>query len=555
MEKIISLSKVLIKDYYENMNLFNKKTKTINKNSKLFVLIIILIFTEIFLSNKIIHFLLVRGIEPLFLNVFLPILAFIIMFQIVLVSANVFYYSKDIEFILPLPIKPTELLIAKFSTLMTIIYVFELIFGAVPILMYIMLAKISLVFYLLAIIALILFPIFFALIISMVMMLIMKLTKFIKNKDVFQFLVTVILMIIIWVVEIIALNSFVPEEINSEFTDEVSTNISSKFEKANTFFVVINPTISILNDNLSINTVLNIIKIIILNVVTFAVFIFIGKMTYLKSLLRNNMAIGNKNGIVDINKIARKNSISRTYIEKEFKMLFRSPAFFIQCILPVVILLVTVFICFLLMLPNIEAMLENEEIKTIVGELKFDSEAVCIILGILQVAYTMSNISLTAISRDGKNAEFMKYIPVELYKQFVYKNIPQIVVNIIVSIVILGAIFVIFPSIGVVNIGLIFIISFLINIINSYLMLLVDLRRPRLNWNSEYTVVKKSDNKIFQYVLMIIMILLFLYLAKVLKDTNIEICLISQILVFSVLFVAIDRLVKKFQNRLFNKIN
>jgi hypothetical protein len=91
--------------------------------------------------------------------------------------------------------------------------------------------------------------------------------------------------------------------------------------------------------------------------------------------------------------------------------------------------------------------------------------------------------------------------------------------------------------------------------INSYLMLVTDLLRPRLNWDSEFTVVKKSDNKIFQYVLMIVIILFLLYLAKIFKDVNLYVCLISQIIIFGIIFACIDRAVKINQKKLFKKIN
>ncbi len=186
--------------------------------------------------------------------------------------------------------------------------------------------------------------------------------------------------------------------------------------------------------------------------------------------------------------------------------------------------------------------------------LSFNTEVVCDILIVLQVLFSISNISLTAISREGKNATFIKYIPIELYKQFVYKNIPQILLNFFVLIVILGIIWYLVPSINVLYLFMIFIIAMLINLINSYLMLIVDLRRPNLNWEAEYTVVKKSDNKFFQYAFMIVNILFLMYIAKILEDMNILVGLIIEMIIFALLFIILDRFIKKIQNKLFNKI-
>lgn len=85
-------------------------------------------------------------------------------------------------------------------------------------------------------------------------------------------------------------------------------------------------------------------------------------------------------------------------------------------------------------------------------------------------------------------------------------------------------------------------------------MLVVDLRRPNLDWDTEYSVVKKSDNKLFQYVLMIVNVLFLMYIANIFEDLDILIALIGETIIFAVIFILIDRCIKKWQKKLFNKI-
>ena len=197
----------------------------------------------------------------------------------------------------------------------------------------------------------------------------------------------------------------------------------------------------------------------------------------------------------------------------------------------------------------------DDNIKNSLASLTINTEVLGIILCATQILFSMSSLSLTAISREGRDAILIKYLPVDLYKQFKYKNIPQVVLNILVSIVILGFSYYFMHSIGIINILLLFILLLFINLINSYLMLLIDLRRPMLNWDSEQAVMKKNDNKIFQYFLMIIMVLLILYFANILKNLNLTLGLIIEIGIFMLIFIIIDRLVKKNCKRLFNKIS
>ena len=112
----------------------------------------------------------------------------------------------------------------------------------------------------------------------------------------------------------------------------------------------------------------------------------------------------------------------------------------------------------------------------------------------------MIYVSATAISRDGKNAIFVKYIPLSLYKQFIYKAIPNIIMSIIAILVTLAvATYIINLPISI-NIC-IFVISFVLSVIQSYLMLLVDLKKPKLEWDTEYAVVKQNMNLMWPAIL------------------------------------------------------
>ena len=236
-------------------------------------------------------------------------------------------------------------------------------------------------------------------------------------------------------------------------------------------------------------------------------------------------------------------------------MLFKQPVFFIQTVLPVIIILITLIMIINVFIPIIDSTIQSDEtIRKSLEGIEFNSEMICIILGILQCLFSISSLSLTAISREGKSAIFIKYIPVSFYRQFRYKNIPQIVLNAIASIIILTITYLLIPEIGLINIALMFIISVFINLINSYLMLTVDLRRPYLNWNSEHSVVKNNDNKSFQYGLTIVMILLYMYISSIFKNINVTLTLSIEAFIFMVIFIIIDRIIKKKSLKLFEKI-
>ena len=273
VKKIKILSKIFIKDYFQNLYIFNKDTKKINKKSVAVWLAIISIITMGLLSFQIIDFLEKAGQEILFLKIYLLILATVFIFQAILVCTNVFYFSKDLEYILPLPIKPIELLISKFNNVISITYGMELLLLFVPLVIYGMLTVKPVLYYFMVPLVLLIFPVFLILIVSTIMLLIMQLTKFIKNKDIFQIIIVTILTFILTSAEIYAFNSIFGEKIiNIENTQniEIETaeislqNLNNKIDKLNNYFIIINPCISLVTELNFNNIVIQILKLLLL---------------------------------------------------------------------------------------------------------------------------------------------------------------------------------------------------------------------------------------------------------------------------------------------------
>ena len=144
----------------------------------------------------------------------------------------------------------------------------------------------------------------------------------------------------------------------------------------------------------------------------------------------------------------------------------------------------------------------------------------CAILGVIQFFTMFIYISITAISRDGENAVFMKYIPVSLYKQYMYKIIPNIIMNIVTIIVTLG-IAQYLLNLPIMTLIALFVVATIMGIFQSIVMIIVDLKRPKLNWDSEYAVAKQNLNLIFPMLLTMFNIAIMVGLVFLLKDINV----------------------------------
>lgn len=560
--KIIKdLTKIFLKSAYQDINIINKETKKINKRSVFVWLILIVSLALFYISNEIIKALVSSGYPEVFLSIYFLVLAIFIMFQTILVCTNIFYFSKDIELILPFPIKPVNLLIAKFNTLICTLYVSEAIFGIIPICIYGILTHSTLLFYIYAVLIFIFFPVFLALVLSIIMMFVMKISKFIKNKETFQTIITLLLVTSIFIVEYNVINNIFIQnkeieivENNFQIADKL-IEFNNKIETSNKLFLVINPAVKVLK-NSNLQNIFEIIKIILIDFITFIIFIFIGKKTYLKDILKNtSYLIKTSNKGINLYKKCKKNIIFKAYIKKEFKNLFRNSMVFMQCVYPMIISLITVIIISIILLPKLNEVLNNPDIKQLIGNLEFDLSIVYIILSEIQVLFMISPASLTSISRDGKNAGFMKYIPISYFRQILYKGLPQIFINSISVIIIIGILYYAFPSIGIVNVLLVFISSMILNVLNSYSMIIVDLLNPKLEWDSEYEILKQNNNRYFQYAFTVIVILILVYLNKVLEGINLNLAIIITSIVFLFILIIELILIKIRENKLMKKIN
>ena len=85
-------------------------------------------------------------------------------------------------------------------------------------------------------------------------------------------------------------------------------------------------------------------------------------------------------------------------------------------------------------------------------------------------------------------------------------------------------------------------------------MVLVDLLKPNLNWNSEYEIFKQNNNKLFQYVFTIMIILLLVYFKRVFYKINLNISCSVIIIILILLLLIINKIIKLNIDKFYKKI-
>ncbi len=551
--KVMVLTKVIFKNSFQNMETAKSTNESKNKKSK--SMIILYIFAFIYLagiigvfSNGLIKELIAINQEEMFLGLILLAIAIFVLIQTIFSAINLLYYSKDNEYILPLPIKPSEIVAAKTNVLLITEYSIVAILGLIPLTIYGILTSASILYYISMLIVLIAFPIIPVLISSLLVLIVMSFAKFTKNRNRFQLIATLFILVVVFAL------SFTMND--STTTPE---QMAQMVIKANGLVEMLRgafPTLGMAIDgltNVSLeNQILNLFLLVVTTTVIYIIYIAVGQKLYLKGAV-GNLYSGKKNKKkLDEAKAFKKSTLFKTYVGKEFKILIRNPIFLMQCVLPAILFPILIIV---LTFAGMKG--EQNGVEMDITSMVTNKTSIYLGVGILcaiQFFLMFIYISATAISRDGQNAVFMKYIPVPLMKQIDYKVFPNIVMTTFMNILTIVMVEYLL-KLPIIYLLLITIAGIMMGVLQSYISIIVDLKKPKLEWSSEYAVVKQNMNLIWPVILGLLNITVMIILTVVVSgfiNSYIFICIIAVVYLF--LTMLVRNYIEKNTIKLFEKI-
>ena len=99
------------------------------------------------------------------------------------------------------------------------------------------------------------------------------------------------------------------------------------------------------------------------------------------------------------------------------------------------------------------------------------------------------------------------------------------------------------------------ILNLVLLILQTLLMELVDLRKPKLEWTTEYAVVKQNMNLLWPFVLNLLEIGIIFIISIPLNFTNYFVTAIIILAIHIIITYLVNRYIYKNQNRLFDRIS
>jgi ABC-2 type transport system permease protein len=502
MNKFIALTKVLLKSGTQSSS--NKKDKKKIKGI-LLVLLMILALTPMAIGfGKFISMaydgLQAIGQEAIILGFGLSVVSVVIFFFGIFYAMGIFYFSMDVENLLPLPFKPWHIMGAKFAVVLVYEYLTELIFFMPTIIAYGIKSGGGILYYTYGVIIFLLLPIVPLVIASIINMIIMRFTNIAKNKDRFR-LVGGIIAMCFGVGINIYIQRFAQDVSQADITKMFSEGNNSLVTLATKMFPSTKIAVNSLINTANIQGFINLVLFIVIAVSALMIFIVLGETLYFKGVMGVSET-ASKRKILSNNELIKnttQNSSLKVYILKELKLLFRTPIYFMNCVL--MNFLWPVFI----LIPIFAQKGGASQFKQITKFLQEGSNTGIVVGGFFAFmifASSSNAISTTAISREGKNLFVLKYIPMKYKQQLIAKVLSAVVLGAtgMIMVIILGVILLKLPL----DLVLLMLIVGAIGILfTSFIGIFVDLNFPKLHWDTEQKAVKQNLNVLISMVICI----------------------------------------------------
>ena len=542
MKKYFLLTKILLKSGISSIEQGKKKRKRlINIKSKLLYLLIGICFlpllVALFFAGKEGYELLSQiGQEGVVIGIICAIASIMTFVFGISIVISVFYFSSDIEYLLPLPIKPYQIVASKFTVTLFYEYITTFVIAAPPLIGYGYASSAGIIYWIIVLFTILLLPIVPLVYGGVISIVLMRFLKRAKNRDILTIVISIFIMVL-------ALGFNTMTNTFSSMSSEAVMDLLIKGN--NSLLEVINrvfPNFILIEKALIDGDIIMLLLFMVTVLLFVIVFLFIAKLLYFKGASGISSTSSKRKALTKEQsfKIIRKRKVLYTYTVKELKLLFRTPMYFMNCVMMSIIW--PVFLLIPVAAGVFGGSFGISSLKEILlGSLESGQSIVSgiiflVVFGITVLITSFNFTAGTGISREGKSFFVMKYIPISFEKQIFAKILSGILISLIgTTLYIIIAMFVLnFPLWITLLSG---ILSFFTCVIFTYIQIITDLIRPKLKWETEQAAIKQNFNTMIELFFSVILgggvclLSVFLY-----GKLNISVVLI---VVFAIVFLII----------------
>lgn len=401
-----------------------------------------------------------------------------------------YYFSNDLDQLVPLPIKPTYIVGSKFVSLMLSEYLTILPIILPFIFIYGIKGGEGIVYWLYSLLIVLYIPVLPLSLASILVMLFMKFTNLKGKKDLLRIIGGAISIVLI-----IGLQYFI-QKLTMDSTGEMdllmnlATNSNLLIERFGSIFPPTMLAALSLANYTSLSGLGWIVLFLILSDLIFIAMIFISDKIFFSGLIGNNEA--SSGGGKEKSKGRLKESGYKlrppfySIAIKELKMISKIPVYALNSIGGVIIMPL------ILIMPFLTG--SGEEFDMISQVLTGVMDIVVLgSIGLMAFLGIVNSIGVTTFSREGENFWIQRTLPIKAKDQIIGRTLASLGIQLL-GIIILVAVLAFLIRIDLISIVLIVVFGLISSIPTTLIGMIIDISRPKLNWTNPQQAMKQNLN-------------------------------------------------------------
>jgi ABC-2 type transport system permease protein len=415
---------------------------------------------------------------------------------------NLFYLAGDAQSLLALPLRGWQVLGARFTVVLCYEYFTELPFLLPPLIIFGLKSGASPLYWLYSLLGFLLIPLLPLGLATIPTVILMRFANLGRSKDLLKILGGLIAIVLAiglqFLFQKLGPNAADPAFLQNLLTDPNGLmNLLSQAFPSNKYLAL-----ALVNADKATGLV-SLLLFTSLSLLAVVLAWLVGDKLYFKGLVGSNETTARRKKLTDSDykRLATGSPALLSYCKKEIRLLIRTPIYFINCVLTNILVPVLLIVPFWLQAHHENGPMPWDELLAKQGGLTILTTA---LVGIVIFLTATNAITATSLSREGKEFFISKYIPLDYKKQIQAKLFSGYIFSGLGAILLLTAANILLPLDIKIN-GTILGLSLVAIIPILETGLLIDILRPKLDWDNEQKAVKQNLNVILSMLASILM--------------------------------------------------
>ena len=436
------------------------------------------------------------GCEPMGIQLMFHVICLFTLIFGINVIFNEFYFSNDIEYLLPWPLQAYQIIASKFTAAFINENMMQFLLVGACVVGYGIASGMGILNWILSIIGVLTLPIIPLVYCGIISMLLMAFTRVIRNKDLIQRLSVALIFILLII--LVGSIGFLQDMDIDNYVETLASGDNSFFNAMNVIF----PNVPLLIKTFTEGDLLALLGYILANAVAIVIMLLLSEVLYFRGVIGLTSSNSNRK-TKDIDKLigtCKQRNPGFSYFMKEVRILTRTPVFFTNCV--AINFLWPIFIYAMIKIQHYEISIANLRRLYAARDIRIQLFFLLGIVGISILVSSMNSLSSNSISREGKHFSFMKYIPVSYWTQWNAKALVGILFPAI------GVLIFFIPACVIIQVPLVHILLFtLLSLMSisfvSYMGIYIDSIQPKLIWDDEMSALRENYNTFFSMAISI----------------------------------------------------